>query len=204
MRQKYFFLFTFLFVLTSQFYAHGDSKKMNDTSHTEAIFAMGCFWSGETAFQDHVTDAKIPGIISLKVGYTGGESKNPTYDNHEGHREAVKIVYDPQLISYEQLLDIFWHNIDPFNNEGQFCDSGPSYAPAIFFQDSIQKQKIEESKEKVEKALGKRINIDIEEALPFYDAEEYHQNFKVKNPKAYDSYRRGCHRDQRLADIWNR
>lgn len=175
---------------------------MKNSSYQEAVFAMGCFWSGESAFQDHETDAKLPGIISIKVGYTGGKSQNPTYENHEGHQEAIKIVFNPEIISYDQLLDIFWHNIDPFNYEGQFCDIGPSYAPAIFFLNETQKHKIKASIEKAEKFLGKSIKIAIKEVSVFYDAEEYHQNFKVKNPKAYASYRQGCQRDQSLADIW--
>ncbi|MGI4851031.1 MAG: peptide-methionine (S)-S-oxide reductase MsrA [Janthinobacterium lividum] len=204
MRQKYFFLLTFFLSFASKIYGSGDLKNMKTMPQQEALFAMGCFWSGESAFQDHDTNAQLPGIISIKVGYTGGTSKNPTYESHEGHQEAVQIIFDPSIISYKQLLEVFWHNIDPFNNEGQFCDIGASYIPAIFFKSVEQKQTIEESKAKVEKVLKRPIMIAIKEATPFYNAEEYHQNFKVKNPEAYDSYRRGSRRDQRLGDIWHK
>ena len=175
---------------------------MNETTYDEAIFAMGCFWCAESAFYDPATQAKRSGIIDLSVGYTGGASTQPTYHDHNGHQEAIKIVFDPHVISYAQLLDIFWRNIDPFDQGGQFYDRGVSYVPVLFFQNQQQRQSIEHAKEKIEQALGRSVAVAIKPASPFYHAEDYHQNYKLKNPMAYDAYRRGSQRDQRLADIW--
>jgi len=164
-----------------------------------ATFAGGCFWCMEGPF-----DA-LPGVISVTVGYTGGRVKNPTYEQVSeggtGHRESVQIVFDPTKISYAKLLDVFWRNIDPADNEGQFCDKGSQYRSAIFYHDNVQKRLAEESKAAVEKKLG-RAYTDILPASEFWRAEEYHQHYYKKNPVRYHFYRFNCGRDQRLAAIW--
>jgi peptide-methionine (S)-S-oxide reductase len=162
-----------------------------------AIFAMGCFWCGESEFRDHVK-----GIISISVGYAGGTKPNPTYESHEGYKEAVKIVFDPSVTSYSELLEIFWHHIDPEDTEGQFCDRGFAYAATIFVNGSKQKSGAQRTKKEIECKLGMRIETDIIAATTFYEAEEYHQNYKSKNPIRYKYYRWGSGRDQRLEDLW--
>ena len=173
-----------------------------DRVHKEAIFAMGCFWCGAAAFTNHDTDEKLPGIISIRVGYTGGKIPAPTYQNHKGHKEAVKITYDPKIISYSELLNIFWHNIDPFDAKGQFCDKGFAYSAAIFYQNKEQLSLAQESKRKAENELGNQFVTEILSAGIFYDAEEYHQNYKIKNPKRYKYYFWRCGRAQRLNNVW--
>jgi peptide-methionine (S)-S-oxide reductase len=182
--------------------AQGESMKPTIETK-EAIFAMGCFWCGAAAFVDHDTNEKIPGILSVRAGYTGGTSTNPTYPSHKGHQEAVKVVFDPSKISYVQLLDIFWHNVDPLDAKGQFCDKGPTYLSTIYFTDEEQKEQANASKKAVELKLKKPVATSIEPASAFYDAEEYHQDYKAKNPVRYKVYRWNCGRDQRLKEIWN-
>ena len=172
-------------------------------STQEAIFAMGCFWCGAAAFADHDTNIKLPGVIDVKVGFTGGTSSNPTYASHQGHQEAVKVVFDPDRISYGQLLDVFWHNVDPFDDKGQFCDQGEPYKSSIFFKDTDQQKQALASKEKIEKRFGQKVVTELKAATPFYDAEDYHQDYKIKNPVRYKVYRWNCGRDQRLKEIWN-
>ena len=168
-----------------------------------AIFSMGCFWCGESEFRDHETGDFIQGIKNIRVGYAGGTAPNPTYESHEGYKEAVKVEFDPNLISYDQLLDIFWHNVDPFNAEGQFCDRGFPYTSAIFYSDETQKEHAEKTRDHTSKALGgKAIVTEIIPSTTFYDAEDYHQNYKSKNPIKYKYYRWNCGRDQRLNEIW--
>jgi peptide-methionine (S)-S-oxide reductase len=167
-----------------------------------ATFAGGCFWCMQAPFE------KLHGVVSVKAGYTGGSTKNPTYEEVSaggtGHRESVEIVYDPRLISYGQLLDVFWHNIDPTDNSGQFCDHGSQYRSAIFFHDAQQKALAEQSKAVVEKQLHKPVVTDLIPASTFYPAEEYHQDYYKKNPVRYKFYRFNCGRDQRLTEIWGR
>jgi len=170
--------------------------------HATAIFAGGCFWCEETAFVD------VPGVISVTSGYTGGQKKNPTYEEvssgSTGHAESVEVVYDPSKISYEKLLDVFWHNVDPTQANGQFCDHGNQYRSSIFYKDDAQRKAAEESKAKLEampRFKGK-IVTQIVPASTFYPAEEYHQKFYKKNPLRYHSYRQGCGRDARLKEIW--
>lgn len=167
-----------------------------------AVFAMGCFWCAESEFRDPKTHEALPGIISLRVGYAGGVTPNPTYENHKGYKEALKIRFDPQKISYETLLNIFWHNIDPLDAQGQFCDKGPAYTSVIFYNDIKQKEAALESKNKIKN----QVKGNFTEIIPyssFYDAEEYHQNYKKKNPIAYRYYRWNCGRDQRLKALWS-
>ncbi len=184
-----------LALLASAVLAQGAS----DTQET-AIFAGGCFWSMEAVFDD------VPGVISATAGYTGGTVPNPTYEQvsagDTGHVEAVKVVYDPQKISYGKLLNLFWHNVDPFNANGQFCDGGPEYRSEIFTTTAAQDAASRESKAVNETLLNKQMVTKIVAATAFYPAEEYHQKFKKKNPLRYALYRQGCGRDARLEQIW--
>lgn len=167
-----------------------------------AIFAGGCFWCEETAFEG------VPGVISVTSGYTGGQKKDPTYEEVSsggtGHAESVQVVYDPSKISYEKLLEIFWHNVDPFQANGQFCDHGNQYRSAIFYQGDAQRSAAEASKRKLEEdpQFRGKIVTQIVPASTFYPAEEYHQDFYKKDPARYHSYRTGCGRDARLKAIW--
>jgi peptide-methionine (S)-S-oxide reductase len=164
-----------------------------------ATFAGGCFWCMEGPFDS------LPGVVSVTSGYTGGPVRNPSYEQVSsggtGHRESVEIVFDPTKITYAKLLDVFWHNVDPLDNGGQFCDKGPQYRSGIFYHDATQKKLAEESKAAVEKKLG-RVATDILPASNFWRAEDYHQHYYKKNPVRYHFYRFNCGRDQRLAKIW--
>ncbi|MGH7547884.1 MAG: peptide-methionine (R)-S-oxide reductase MsrB [Gemmatimonadales bacterium] len=168
----------------------------------KATFAGGCFWSVELAF-----DA-LDGVISATSGYAGGRVKNPTYEQvssgRTGHAEAVEIAYDPRRVSYEKLLDVFWHHIDPVTPNAQFCDHGPQYRTAIFFHDSTQRRLAEESKRGLEASgrFKQPIVTTILMAGEFSPAEEYHQDYARRNPVRYKLYRVGCGRDRRLREIW--
>jgi len=172
------------------------------TPQTRAVatFAGGCFWCMEGPFD------KLPGVISTTSGYTGGTKANPTYEEVSnggtGHRESVEVVYDPRKVTYAQLLDTFWHNVDPTDNSGQFCDHGSQYRSAIFYHDAEQKRLAEASKAALEKRF--RVATDILPASPFWRAEEYHQDYYKKNPIRYHFYRFNCGRDQRLEQIWGK
>jgi peptide-methionine (S)-S-oxide reductase len=171
---------------------------------THAYFAGGCFWSTESAFEG------VKGVKSVVSGYTGGKEKNPSYEEVSsgltGHLESVDVTYDPATISYDKLLDIFWHNIDPMQANGQFCDHGPNYHTAIFTLDSTQAAQARASKQKIEasKVLKAPIVTQILPASAFWPAEEYHQDFATKNPEHYRAYRVGCGRDARLDEIWGK
>lgn len=175
---------------------------MNPEKKEIAVFAMGCFWCGESEFRDHDTGKLLPGIISLQVGYAGGILPNPTYENHEGYKEAVKIEFDPSVISYQKLLERFWHNVDPFDSKGQFCDIGFPYTSVIFYKDDEQKNAALAYLQTTEKILGQKIVTEILPITTFYKAEDYHQNYKEKNPLKYELYRSNSGRDQRLEKIW--
>ena len=170
----------------------------------KATFAGGCFWCMEPPFD------KLPGVISTTSGYTGGQKPNPTYEEvssgRTGHAEAVQVVYDPKKVSYEQLLDVFWHNIDPTVKNQQFCDVGSQYRTGIFYHDDEQKRLAEASKAALEKSKPFKAPIvtEITRASEFYPAEEYHQDFYLKNPVRYKFYRNGCGRDARLEQLWGR
>jgi len=167
-----------------------------------ATFAGGCFWCMEPPFES------LPGVVSVTSGYTGGEKKNPTYEEVSeggtGHAEAVEIVYDKALVSYEKLLDVFWHNIDPTVGDRQFCDVGSQYRSAIFVHDAVQRKAAEASLAAVQKQLGVPVKTQIVEAGPFYAAEDYHQDYAKKNPVRYRYYRWGCGRDARLTEVWGK
>jgi methionine-S-sulfoxide reductase len=165
-----------------------------------ATFASGCFWCTEADFD------KVPGVISTISGYTGGKVANPTYrqvtTGQTGHTEAVQVVYDPAVVSYEKLLDHYWRNVDPFVAHRQFCDVGTQYRPVIFFHTPEQRTAAEASKARVQKMFKQPIVVTIEAAAPFYRAEEYHQDYYKKNSAQYRFYRFGCGRDARLEEIW--
>ncbi len=163
-----------------------------------AVFAGGCFWCMESAYQEH------KGVTGAVSGFTGGTLKNPTYaGNHAGHFEAVEVTYDPALISYQQLLDLFWRNIDPFDNTGQFCDKGPSYRSAIFPGTAQERVLAEQSKTAVATRFkGQQVHTEILAASAFWPVEDYHQDYYLKNPVRYKYYRWNCGRDQRLDQIW--
>jgi len=168
-----------------------------------ATFAAGCFWCSEAAFDG------VPGVIAATSGYTGGAKNDPSYEEVSGggtgHRESVQVLYDPTKISYEKLLDIFWHNVDPFDPYGQFCDKGDQYKGAIFYHDEAQRVAAIASRDAVQRRFPKqRVVTDILPAGKFWAAEEYHQKYHTKNPIRYNYYRHGCGRDARLEEIWGR
>ena len=166
-----------------------------------AIFAGGCFWCMESDFE------KLAGVTDVVSGFTGGTLKNPTYNgNHQGHYEAVEIIYDPDKVSYKALLDHYWVNIDPFDAKGQFCDKGTSYLSAIFVANETERRLAEQSKRKVveqfpdEKVVTPILNVSI--FYPIKGNESNHQNYYKNNPVRYKIYRWNCGRDKRLKDIW--
>ena len=168
----------------------------------KATFAGGCFWCMETAFEG------LPGVKSVISGYTGGKERNPTYEQVSskttGHAESVQITFDPTQITYAQLLDYFWHNTDPTDAGGQFCDRGPEYRSEIFYQDATQQKLAEDSKHAIETSphrFKKPIVTKIVAATEWWPAEEYHQDFFRKNPARYHEYRTGCGRDLRLIEL---
>jgi peptide methionine sulfoxide reductase msrA/msrB len=172
-------------------------------SNALATFAGGCFWSTETAFAD------TPGISSLVVGYMGGSKANPSYEEvstgNTGHAESLQITYDPARVSYDKLLEIFWHNIDPTVENRQFCDYGTQYRSAIFYHSPEQKEAALKSKDALTKnPKFKKIYTEIVPASTFYPAEEYHQHYHLKNAANYKLYRSGCGRDQRLQELWKK
>jgi len=167
-----------------------------------ATFAGGCFWCMELPFE------ALPGVLSATSGYTGGQKPDPSYEEVSaggtGHAEAVRIVYDPARVRYEQLLDVFWRNIDPTAKDRQFCDVGSQYRSAIFVHDAEQRRLAEASREAL-KASGRfpgPVVTEIAEAGRFYPAEAYHQDYARRNPLRYRFYRSGCGRDDRLRELW--
>ena len=169
-----------------------------------AIFAGGCFWCMQPPFDQ----LKGKGVIATHVGYTGGEKDNPTYEETSsgstGHREAIEVVFDPQKITYKELLKIFWKNIDPFDSKGQFCDKGEQYTSAVFYTNDAQKSDFEASLKDLEKqgiAVSK-FATSVLKAKKFFNAEDYHQSYYEKNPIRYKYYRFSCGRDQRLKTVW--
>ena len=168
----------------------------------KATFAGGCFWCVESDFD------KVPGVISTTSGYIGGSVANPTYEQvsakRTGHAEAVEIVYDPLKVTYERLVEYFWHTIDPTTKDRQFCDSGSPYRSAIFALDSEQLKTAQASKAALEKSkpFKESVVTEIVLATKFYPAEDYHQDYYLKNPVRYKYYRGGCGRDARLKELW--
>jgi len=186
-------------------FGNSQAESPGDTAmQATAIFAGGCFWCMEPPFD------KLDGVISTTSGYTGGDKKNPTYkevsSGGTGHAEAVQIVYDPQRISYAELLDVYWHNIDPTMANGQFCDWGDQYRSEIFYHTPEQQHLAEQSKAALEelKPFKEPVVTAISKATTFYPAEDYHQDYYLKNPLRYKFYRYGCGRDQRLEELWGK
>jgi peptide-methionine (S)-S-oxide reductase len=167
-----------------------------------ATFAGGCFWSMQKAFDG------VEGVVSTTAGYAGGKKADPRYEDVEtgatGHAESVQLVYDPARISYERLLDIYWHHIDPLTLNAAFCDHGPQYRSIIFYHDAEQQRLAEASKRALDQShrFNSPIVTAVQPATPFYPAEEYHQQFYKKNPARYEAYRIGCGRDRRTRELW--
>lgn len=168
----------------------------------KATFAGGCFWCVEADFD------KVPGVKSTVSGYIGGKVANPTYEQvaakGTGHAEAVEVIYDPKVVSYEQLVEYFWRTIDPTTKDRQFCDAGSPYRTGLFVHDAQQLAAARASLEKLEKTkpFKEPVVTEITLAGPFYAAEEYHQDYYKKNPVRYRYYRNGCGRDERLRELW--
>ena len=169
-----------------------------------ATFALGCFWCGEEAFE------KVPGVVSVVSGYTGGKTQNPSYEEvstgRTGHAESVEVTFDPAKVGYEKLLDVFWLNHDPTYTDRQFCDHGNQYRPSIFYRDAEQKRLAEASKAKYEKlkTFKQPIVTPIVPATQFWPAEDYHQDYYKKNPVRYKFYSTSCGRHQRLEELWGK
>ena len=163
-----------------------------------AILAGGCFWSAQHDIEH------TPGIKDVVVGYAGGSRPNPTYENHEGHLESIQVTYDPAVISYPQLVNAFFHHIDPTDPNGQICDQGPSYRTAVFTTDATEKAQAEQVKAQVAKELGTNVRTMILGPTKFWMGEGYHQHYAEKNPANYNAYRIGCGRDRTLRVVWGR
>lgn len=167
----------------------------------KAIFAGGCFWCMEADFE------KLKGVTDVISGFTGGTASNPTYEgNHKGHYEAIEVTYSPETISYQELLDYFWVNIDPFDAKGQFCDKGSSYLSAIFVSNDAERQLAETSKQKVIEQFPNETVVtpvlDVSTFYPIAGKESYHQDYYKNYPLRYKYYRWNCGRDKRLRQIW--
>ncbi len=187
-KQTSFLLFLFIF-------------SINTTFADKAIFAGGCFWCMESDFE------KLEGVSEVISGFTGGTLENPTYNgNHDGHYEAVEVIYDPSIVSYTELLEYFWVHIDPFDAQGQFCDKGFSYLSAIFVSNEEERKLAETSKQKViDEFPNEKVVTPILDTTIFYPIagkESYHQDYYKNNPLRYKYYRWNCGRDQRLEQIW--
>jgi peptide-methionine (S)-S-oxide reductase len=190
------------------FYATADSmpeatEDAPTANQAIATFAGGCFWCMEKPFDE------LAGVISTTSGYTGGTVADPTYyevsAGGTGHVEAVQVVYDPTQVSYDQLLEVFWRNVDPVDDRGQFCDHGSQYQAKIFANTDEQRQLAEQSKQALSaqaKFQRQPIVTAIESSQSFYPAEDYHQDYYLKHPLRYKVYRTGCGRDRRLAELW--
>ena len=166
----------------------------------EAVFAGGCFWCSESDFEH------LPGVYEAISGYTGGSLDNPTYEDviteTTGHYESVRVIYDPTIVTYEELLHYFWRHIDPLDGGGQFCDRGPSYRSAVFVADETQRAEAEASKAETAEILGQDVATQVLPLETFWEAEGYHQDYYRKNPIRYRYYRSACGRDRRVADVW--
>ena len=169
-------------------------------NHATAIFAMGCFWCAESDFE------KVEGVVDVVSGYTGGTTENPTYEAvtyaNTGHYEAVLVTYDTNVLNYSDLLSVFWRNVDPFDARGQFCDKGSSYLAAIFPESAEEIELAEASKTRWTEEFGQELTTAIVDRSEFYLAEDYHQDYYIKNPIRYSYYRTACRRDARLEAVW--
>ena len=179
----------------------GGTNLLDGKNYQKAYFAGGCFWCMEESFD------KMSGVVKSISGYSGGHLKNPTYQDviykDTGHVETIEITYDPKKISYSDLINVFWNNIDPFDKHGQFCDKGKSYRSVIFFENEKQKDIITRSLKKVENKFGKKVVTLIWKFDRFYKAENYHQDYYQKNFLRYLAYKKACQREEVLNKIWN-
>lgn len=178
----------------------GEVMAVDKTDATRtAVFAGGCFWCMQSEFDSE------KGVLKTTVGYTGGHVQNPSYEEvsggKTGHREAIEVSYDPAVVSYVRLLEIFWSNIDPLDATGQFCDKGEQYKAAVFVADEGEKRAAEGSAAALSKKLGQAVVTDILPRAPFYSGEEYHQDYYRKSAARYAAYRAGCGRDKRLEQL---
>jgi len=179
----------------------GNSGESAGRGLAKATFAGGCFWCLEHPYDE------LEGVVSTTVGYTGGQKENPTYEEVSagttGHAESIEILFDPQKISYQKLLEVFWRNIDPTAKDAQFCDHGSQYRSAIFYHDEEQRRLAEESKQALlDSGKFQTVETEIVPASTFWKAEDYHQDYYLKNPIRYKIYRYGCGRDRRLKELW--
>ena len=166
----------------------------------KAVFAMGCFWSAESDFD------KLNGVKFTTSGYTGGRISNPSYEQvargATGHAEAIEVAFDPEVVTYDQVLDYFWHHVDPFVSHRQFCDVGAQYRPEIFVRSEAQRAAAEASKKRIEMRFRDPIVVGISTARTFYPADESHQDYYITHAAQYRFYRWSCGRDARLQEIW--
>ncbi len=201
----------FLLTLIGGFYLSAPASDVESSSASAApaispavadtaTFAGGCFWCMEPPYD------KVDGVASTTSGFAGGKMVDPSYQQVASgateHTEVVQIVYDSTAVSYERLLRIYWHNVDPFDGTGQFCDRGSQYRPAIFAHDAQQQRSAERSKETVAAQFDRDLAVQVQSLDAFYAAEDYHQNYYKKNPADYKRYRQGCGRDARLREVW--
>jgi peptide-methionine (S)-S-oxide reductase len=190
----------FGFILAILVFTAAGARAATDT----AVFAGGCFWCVESDFDT------VPGVISTTSGYTGGHVANPSYEQvsgkHTGHAESVQVVFDPEKVSYAQLVEFFWRSIDPTTRDQQFCDVGNPYRTAIFVRGAEQRAVAQASLAALEKSktFKEAIVTEIVDATPFYPAEDYHQDYYRKNPLRYNYYRYGCGRDARVKELWGK
>ena len=200
---KQLFILT-LSLISAPLFATPDTDSSTNGHQETAIFAGGCFWCMEPPFD------KLDGVISTTSGYTSGHKKDPTYREvsagRTGHTEAIEIVFDSDKISYDELLEVFWKNIDPIAVDRQFCDSGTQYRSGIYYQNKSQESAAEQSLRQLKKnkTFKQDIATEIVAASTFYPAEDYHQDYYLKNPVRYKFYRYSCGRDARLEDIWGK
>ena len=191
MMKKILLILTIFFINLSLFAA--ENKK--------AYFAGGCFWCMEESYD------QVEGVLSSVSGYSGGHLKNPKYEDviykDTGHVEVIEVTYDPQIVSYKDLLEFYWKNIDPFDAEGQFCDKGKSYRSVIFFENKNQKELIDKSFQEIERRFDKKIVTLVWKFDIFFPAENYHQDYYEKNFIRYLMYKNGCKREETLKKIWN-
>jgi len=205
--KKFLLLFTFLGLASTTLIgctkpAASESKTVSTSSTKTALFAGGCFWCIEADFE------KLNGVSSVVSGYSGGAADTANYKQvsytETGHYEVVEVTYDPNTVSYSELVEYFWKHIDPTDARGQFCDKGSSYLSAIFYANEQEKEIVEKSLQNLEKTkpFNEPIATHIKAASPFYVGEEYHQDYYKKNPIRYNLYRSGCGRDKRLEQLW--
>ena len=190
-------IYVFILLSMASTCVYANSEKLQT-----AILAGGCFWCIEADFE------KLNGVVDVVSGYAGGHLDDPTYkqvsSGSSGHIEVVKVTFDTGKISYSEILDYFWHHIDPTRNDGQFCDKGPQYRPAIFYNDEKQKTAAIRSVQKIEasKPFPDELKVDLLQVSKFYPAEDYHQDYYKKNAYRYKFYRYSCGRDDRVRELW--